>query len=76
MTSGEQQRQELLQKLLLASRLRYIIAIAKNLKAQQELVEQFVLETPTGPERDKLTEVNIFILEAIVALGSIAERKS
>lgn len=76
MTPGEQQRQELLQKLLLADRLRYIIAIAKNLKAQQELVEQFVLETPTGPERDKLTEVNIFILEAIVALGSIAERKS
>lgn len=64
---------EILNKLILAGRLRFIVSIVRNLKAHQESIESLILDTPTGPERDRLTEANIHTLEAIVALGSISE---
>lgn len=42
-----------------------------DLEHVQEAVEWLVLATPTGPVRDKLTEVNIGLMEAMQKLKEV-----
>jgi hypothetical protein len=48
-----------------------VFSIITRLEAEQKVLESQVLRTPTGANRDYLTEVNIHLIEAIDALRMV-----
>lgn len=48
-----------------------ILVISKDIQVSQTLIEMEILRTPTGPDREKLTGVNIHLMAAIGILAAL-----